>query len=495
MDTAEDFTTLVENLVHVILAHHKHSRLPATSNDPIPRFLMETEAYLIRKIKPFLPSEETNLCAHYNAKIWTSATIETLKEHYGQIKDKAVDTIRTLLVPDWNRAFLVASRRAKKQSKNINPTSLESTYTLLRDIMSPSFPLPDIPKTPPRNGKRTGTQEQQKGHQDPNQPLIQGTPQTLLDCGKPFTQKNMDWEEPQKNSTFKIEIEKPSSQKPNTTEEQPQQPTTPTMGLLSENNPCVCIRPLSPIIEITNGETLKTSTANSTEPLTTDKRKEQTEQLEMIKRRKGDATEEDPIQMKTPSYCTLSDPPQRKTPTRQIPLATYHAHRGNKFENWTLEPTRPIVIMGDSNISRLPHISDNRIQTDCYPGAKIVHAEYIIRHKTRRDPSVTIMILSFGINDRETSNPSLLKKPLGSLFHITKFKFPNAVIYMPLINYSNNLSPQIQQNISQLNELIKSYYSIIPRLNMDTFKTLPDNIHWTPDTARNMWKHWKDFLE
>lgn len=150
--------------------------------------------------------------------------------------------------------------------------------------------------------------------------------------------------------------------------------------------------------------------------------------------------------------------------------------------------------MGDSNISRLQHILDNRIRTDCFPGAKIAHAINIINLKTPVEPKVTTAILPFGLNDKETFNCNWLKNSIETLFTAAEKKFPNAVIYMPRTNYSDNLPPQIQKNIDLIND-IKSKNFFIPRLDCSLFKTTPDNIHCIQDTAKSILKHWLDFLE
>lgn len=140
MDTAEDFKTLVNQLELLIVVHHKQSALPNSPTDPTPAFLVEMETFLIRGIRPLLPSQETDLCVHHNAKSWTDATIKTLKEHYNRLKDRAVETIASLMVPDWDRAFLVATRRARRNHAHVALPSLTTAYAILKDIMSPSFP-------------------------------------------------------------------------------------------------------------------------------------------------------------------------------------------------------------------------------------------------------------------------------------------------------------------------------------------------------------------
>lgn len=57
-------------------------------------------------------------------------------------------------------------------------------------------------------------------------------------------------------------------------------------------------------------------------------------------------------------------------------------HFGDKYGNWSLTPTRPVLIIGDSNISCLPIIDDDRIQMVSYPGAQLAHAYHLLKHKT-----------------------------------------------------------------------------------------------------------------
>ena len=203
----------------------------------------------------------------------------------------------------------------------------------------------------------------------------------------------------------------------------------------------------------------------------------------------------------TPAKIATPNTPPKPIPTpatylkpaRQEPLFTSHPHYGDKYRNWSLTPNRPILLVGDSNLSRLPSIFDNQVQVDSFPGAKIAHAAHIIASKTPASASVTKVILSFGINDKERSNPSFLKEQLGDLHRAATRKFPNASIRMALINHSSYLSPQIQNNIAQINDLIKSHCSFIPCVPKTLFQTTRDNVHWTPNTAQNILNHWKTF--
>lgn len=166
----------------------------------------------------------------------------------------------------------------------------------------------------------------------------------------------------------------------------------------------------------------------------------------------------------------------------------------NKFQNCALTPRREILIMGDSNLAKLPPILNKKVQIDWYPGAKLTHATHIIKNKTPTEPKVTKVILSFGINDREIADLNMQKKNLGTLMEWAQQTFPNAVIYIPISNFSKTLPLQIQKNITQLNTTIEEWYDFIPQLDESKFETMNDRIHWTPATASNIWKHWEDFL-
>nr|XP_023668731.1 uncharacterized protein LOC111844469 [Paramormyrops kingsleyae] len=171
-----------------------------------------------------------------------------------------------------------------------------------------------------------------------------------------------------------------------------------------------------------------------------------------------------------------------------------HEHGGNKTLNWSLTPTRPILIIGDSNLARLLLIQDKRIQVDCYLGANMAHATHLLRQKTRTSIDTQTVVLSFGINDRDITNPTLMEQRLKRLINTAQITFPFADIFVPLINYSTKFQPTTQRNIKTWNSTIKESDRYITSLPRSLFHTARDNIHWTPDTATAMWNHWQSFL-
>ncbi|KAJ4924494.1 hypothetical protein JOQ06_003450 [Pogonophryne albipinna] len=182
-------------------------------------------------------------------------------------------------------------------------------------------------------------------------------------------------------------------------------------------------------------------------------------------------------------------PPSPPSPT--LNLFTRHEHGGNKMENWSLTLSREILIVGASNISRLPLIRDIRVQVDSYPGANLSQATAMIRNRTPTSPGVHKVILPFGLNDRDRGNTTLFESKLQKLLQSTKDTFPNAAIYIPIINISSNLTLKPTENIRILNQLI---FQTFHSLRHSAFSTVQDNIHWSPNTARLMWDHWRSFL-
>ncbi|KAM3619434.1 uncharacterized protein V6R79_008047 [Siganus canaliculatus] len=64
-----------------------------------------------------------------------------------------------------------------------------------------------------------------------------------------------------------------------------------------------------------------------------------------------------------------------------VSLFTFHDTVPGRKESWTLNPVRPILVIGASNVGRLPQIRDPRVQLDCFPAANIHYATHIITFK------------------------------------------------------------------------------------------------------------------
>lgn len=94
-------------------------------------------------------------------------------------------------------------------------------------------------------------------------------------------------------------------------------------------------------------------------------------------------------------------------------------HSGDKKGNWLFIPLRPILIVGDSNISRVPQFDDERIQLVAYPDAKLSNICWTLQHRTPKTPETQLVVLSFGINDRASKTIESLEKMVKGAFKNT----------------------------------------------------------------------------
>ncbi|KAK1900737.1 Fructose-16-bisphosphatase class 1 1 [Dissostichus eleginoides] len=189
---------------------------------------------------------------------------------------------------------------------------------------------------------------------------------------------------------------------------------------------------------------------------------------------------------------TLEDPNLLPTPPKN--LATRHEYLGNKKENWSLTPSREVLVIGDSNISRLPPINDTRIQVDGYPGANLIQAIHLIKYKTPTSTDTKKVLLGFGLNDRNKNNTSILNNNLNQLLSSARDTFPNATIHIPSINFSVKLPLRAVRNIANLNKIVEQIPGHVTKLGGSDFTTGDDLIHWTPNTAKKMRDHWRSSL-
>ena len=182
-------------------------------------------------------------------------------------------------------------------------------------------------------------------------------------------------------------------------------------------------------------------------------------------------------------------PTGRPAEARPLPLFTRHIHGLKK--DWSITPTRPILILGDSNLNRLPAVLSGDVQVDCYPGAKIKHATVIINSVAVPNLQVRCLILSFGLNNHG-SPPAYSHPEADVMLRRARATFPRASVLVPLID--PGLPRQERDNITLLNRFLAANSPVIPLLPAASFNTLLDNIHWTASTARAVLAHWTPFF-
>ncbi|XP_078809581.1 uncharacterized protein LOC144994645 [Oryzias latipes] len=187
-----------------------------------------------------------------------------------------------------------------------------------------------------------------------------------------------------------------------------------------------------------------------------------------------------------PSFFTSPFSPT----TPKLFAPTYHQARSNrKIQSWSFKPRKPVLILGDSNINRIPPHNYSQIQLDSYPGATIYHFLKVCE-KTPPNPQVKIVIFSVGINNKDQDPKQTSIKQLKGLFRQAKSTFPNADLYFPIMNFSSHLSPVQRNNLKLINNTMTITVPFLTEIPHDTFHTEKDNIHWTSETANLIFHNW-----
>lgn len=171
-----------------------------------------------------------------------------------------------------------------------------------------------------------------------------------------------------------------------------------------------------------------------------------------------------------------------------------HANTSKKNSEWRLKITKKNLILGDSNVARLPRFQNTDLQVDAFPGAKFHHAVNLIQKAQILELPEKI-ILSFGLNNRQQRLKIRAIMELQSLIKTTRDRFPNAEILVPVINFSRALPIAEQLMLEDINVYIQKHCDFIPSLpSSEKFEVERDGIHWRPSTSKSMLLHWALFL-
>ncbi|KAF3841838.1 hypothetical protein F7725_023789 [Dissostichus mawsoni] len=135
------------------------------------------------------------------------------------------------------------------------------------------------------------------------------------------------------------------------------------------------------------------------------------------------------------SEASTSQPTSVSAPAPGSPeLKQRHRHPTTtlKIQAWSLVTRKKTIILGDSNLSRSP--------IDSFPDAQFHHIIAIFL-KLAPCHNTTQVIISIGLNNG-LSEPSLTTstKQLQAMWKQTTTTFPNATIYIPIINFSDRLT-------------------------------------------------------
>ncbi|XP_064871302.1 uncharacterized protein LOC135568447, partial [Oncorhynchus nerka] len=102
----------------------------------------------------------------------------------------------------------------------------------------------------------------------------------------------------------------------------------------------------------------------------------------------------------TPPQPHLQPQPHPK-PTHPSQKPFYHKARPNyKVADWNIEGHTPTLIIGDSNLNRVPPFNNPNIQVDSYPGATFYHFIKVLE-KTPIHTDTATVVISVGLNNKD----------------------------------------------------------------------------------------------
>lgn len=441
----------------IILKHHLLNITDGEKTVEPPAITNMTHR-LTEFIKPFLPDESTRDLILGNAKNWACTTLLVLRDHYSDTLDKHMSMLLSEDIDDWESLFEIAATKAKqRQGRRLTDHNIQIAKNYIEPfVVDPSDDTSDSSPNP---------RQEHTTHAN--------TPD---------------------NTTTSTHIHDDHLGIPTHTST-PQADDTPSGNLitLDEWNPPA---PISPLPPRTNRNTQETDTCNQlvTIPDTNPQHNNTPTSHQTPTPTTLLSTHNTPRQTTLTLTITPHNPnvPQ---PQHDLPPIKVNRHPTTtlKQKNWTLHIAKPKLIIGDSNLSRITQHNIHNLQIDSYPGASFTHTESLINRATSSTVLQSI-VLSFGLNNKATKVKETTIKQIQRTLKLLREKFPGTKIYIPIINYSNRLPYAEQTTLKELNTYIEKNYQFIPPLPTEQFHTEADNIHWTPETARNILKHWTTFL-
>ena len=168
-------------------------------------------------------------------------------------------------------------------------------------------------------------------------------------------------------------------------------------------------------------------------------------------------------------------------------------HPGGTFpkNQWTLTVERPVLILGDSNLSRIQTYQQVSVQVDSYPGAIINHLTAILKKLEPCNRTLKV-VLSVGLNNCNSNNlQQTIQKQFRILVNQAKRTFPCAEIFIPLIQISPRLPISVQNLAKETNQFLEKTFAVLKGVEETLFRTEPhDPVHWTAKTADLILKSW-----
>ena len=188
-------------------------------------------------------------------------------------------------------------------------------------------------------------------------------------------------------------------------------------------------------------------------------------------------------------------------PSQKFKLSAIKIHtRGISAKNWPPpKPSKTTLVIGDSNMAHINSTPTADVEIYSYPGA--VFNNLLEMFKTTPPSEIPLnVILSLGINMRRHAESTIHDQFRRLINRVSKI-YPNAQIFVPLVNYSNQLTTKEKDTLDYLNNHIKTYMGknhkgkqLLDKIPAKDFQTKDDKIHWTLNTGNQIFEHWMSHL-
>ncbi|KAF0022091.1 hypothetical protein F2P81_025655 [Scophthalmus maximus] len=481
------FGLLIRKLHALIkMVHHLHNVAPKAGRQP-PRMITKMTEILATMIRPAFPTGKTCDLVRGNAENWGYTTQLILQDHYEAGLETLLGELSGLLTGNWREPFQVAVRWARRNLPHVTQDVIDYVEALITARSNNDNP-PVADTTDHMQGPRstiataaTLTEGTSQRANQSSQSLHRSHDQDWqLAQSEPLEQRQ-DRGRRRRGTVLTEDLILELCEEGEESSLNPDRVEPPTERSILQD-----LEDLfgSPAVR-DRGETV--SIVSQGVQTTPEEERAGSRQQTIQAQVHHQAGDQDDVDWES------SDEDEPSTPTQRRQTVTTHVNSDRKMIDWDLEVTKKWIIIGDSNLSRIPpfHIPD--LQIDGYPGANFRHAEALIG-KTTTTVMVEKVILSFGLNHRNQKARETSIKQLQGAVRAAKKKFPFADIWVPQLNFSSDLTTDEKQTLQVLNSHIERNMPGLPPLQESDFHTAQDNIHWTENTAGAMLEHWATLL-
>lgn len=499
-----DFGRLIRKLHGIIkMVHHLQNVAPKPGR-PEPRMIVKMVDILAGMIKPAYPRQDTTDMIVGNARNWGQMTLQILMEHYEGSLERFLQELSSMDTREWRKAFEVASRWAKRNLRRITRSIIDHAEALISTKLEGE---------PVQVREQHGV-DSSSGSARTVQPRQRVAPKTSVAT---MTDRVPDaearWSSPNMAEWMPSPLERREVQRRT---RRPKGVVLPEEDLFVEEVQEDHLPDFEPLFPPERTASQLELEAMFDEMQAEEERDEARARAAAEAEREAQAAEEQgqssqlsarDVQVRAqvhqegsedeePLFDLSGDLFDEVESSRGPRFRVYrHQNTTRKMTDWNWVANRKWIFLGDSNLTKFPDFSNKNLQVESFPGADFRHAEALLKKTVPpQDLVVEKMVLSFGINSRANKPKETTVKNVQAAVRAARKRFPYAEIWVPQINFSENLPADDKSNLQVLNDYIYRNRVHIPLLDEDLFHTEEDDIHWTAETGEAMFQHWTSFL-